>query len=123
MFYTYIFYFIIYNLLLDNLPEGAPMVNELGGAGMASYLDVLFSHLMANPRANNLGEALVAANPMGNNLPDVFFSYFYGAPMADNSGVFLCRLYGAVMSDNLDAFFPTYKELPWPTVLGKTLLL
>ena len=78
---------------------------------------------MANPGANNLGEALVAANPTDNNLLDVFFSYLYGAPMADNSGVFLFRLHGAAMSDNLDVFFPIYTELPWPTVPGKTLLL
>ena len=28
---------------------------------------------MANPGADNLGEALIAANPMDNNLLDVFF--------------------------------------------------
>ena len=56
MFYTYIFQFLIYDLLL-NLPGGAPMVNELGGAGMASYLDVFFSHVMVY----NLDEAPVAA--------------------------------------------------------------
>ena len=56
MFYTYIFKSIIYNILLD-LPEGAPLVNELGGAGMASYLDVFFSHVMVD----NLDEAPVAA--------------------------------------------------------------
>ena len=30
MFYTYIFQFIVYDLILD-LGGGAPMVNELGG--------------------------------------------------------------------------------------------
>jgi len=64
--------FIVYDLIL-NLPGGAPMVNELGKARMASDLDVFPPHLMANPGANNLGEALIAANPMDNNLLDVFF--------------------------------------------------
>ena len=66
MFYTYIFYFIIYNLLLDNLPEGAPLVNEFGGAGMVSYLDVFFSHVMADSLDEaliaDMNEALIAAN-------------------------------------------------------------
>ena len=41
MFCTYIFQFMIYDLIL-NLPGGAPMVNELGRARMASDLDVFF---------------------------------------------------------------------------------
>jgi len=67
VFYTYVYQFIIYDLIL-NLGGGAPMVNELGGARLASNLDVFPPHLMANLAADNL---------------DVFLSHLCGAPMAD----------------------------------------
>ena len=87
MFYTYIFQFIVYNILLD-LPEGAPLVNELGGAGMASYLDVFFSHVMVD----NLDEAPVAAKNgliFGACILAACLSTAYIQYTAPNLGIFL----------------------------------
>jgi len=93
MFYTYIFYFIIYNLLLDNLPEGAPLVNEFGGAGMVSYLDVFFSHVMAD----SLDEALFV------HVGEVLFADMDEALIADmNEALIAANLNEAPAAANLN---------------------